>query len=287
MSFPQPLLPGKRLQDGLTLDELLANPVWSATRPLTALAGGTRTTSPKIVETVVNVASAAAGAGITLPVAIPGKMLMICNNTVNSVRVFADDPSSIDGVSGNTGVLIAAQSLTLFVAQELRKWTYTTLALYTAPVRDYLSAYDTTTQTNGDATARQIMTFDTTDASNGIAIAGGSKITVSNTGLYNIQFSAQLDKTDSGRDAIEIWLVKNGNNLPWTNTWVEADGNNAKVVAAWNWVIPLNAGDFVEIAWWSADSTMRLFARPEAAAVPGVSPARPAIPSVILSVVGV
>lgn len=287
MTIPTPLSYGKRLQDGFTLDELLASPVWSTTRPLTALAGGTRATSPHVFDTVVNVASASAGAGITLPVAAPGKIMVVCNNTANDVRVFADDPSTIDGVSGDTGVLVAAQTLTIFIAQELRHWTYTTLALYTAPVRYYLSAYDTTIQPNTDNAARQIMTFDSVVASSGISIVGGSELTVANTGIYNVQFSAQLDKTDSGRDSIEIWLMQNGNDLPWSNTWVEADNNNAKVVAAWNWVLPLSAGDNVQLAWWSADADMRLYSRAAQVGVPGLSPPQPGIPSVIVTMTGV
>lgn len=286
MSFPQPLPPGFRLQNGFTLNELLANPVWSTTRALTALAGGTRDTSPHVFDSVVNVASATVGSGITLPVAAPGKIMLVCNNTANDIRVFADDPSTIDGVSGDTGILVAAQTLTMFVAQELRKWTYTTLALYVAPVRDYLSAYQTQTLINTDHHARQIMTFDSVIASSGISVESGSQLKVTHTGLYNVQFSAQLDKTDSGRDAIEIWLMQNGNDLPWSNTWLQADGNDAKVVAAWNWVLPLAAGDNVQIAWWSADVDMRLYARPAVGAT-ATNPALPAIPSVIVSVTGV
>lgn len=288
MTFPQPFDFGKRLQDGQSLDEVFANPVWSYSKPLTATVGGTRATSTKIVEAIANVATVGAvGAGVTLPVAIPGKVMLVFNNSATDLRIYADDPSTIDGVSGDTGVLVAASSLTMFVAQSLRHWTYTTLALYTAPVRDYLSVYSTALQANADNTARQIVTFDQTVAASGISVVGGSKITVTRTGIYNIQFSAQIDKTDSGRDFVEIWLMKNGNDEPWSNTNVEADNNNAKVVAAWNFVVPLNAGDYVELAWWSADADLRFFSQIAQAAVPGVSPARPAIPSVILTVTGV
>lgn len=285
MTFPQPLEFGKRLFEGQTLDELLAGPVWSLSPALQATVGGTRATSVKAQDTIVNVGTVGvSGAAITIPTAIPGKLILVFNNSANDLRVFADDPSSIDGISGDVGILLPAQTLTLFTAQELRKWTSTTLALYVTPARHYLSAYDTTVQPNTDPTARQIMTFNSVVAASGISIVGGSKITVANTGVYNVQFSTQIDKTDSGRDSMEIWLMRNGNNESWSNTWVEADNNNAKVVAAWNFVIPLNAGDFVELAWWSADVDMRLFARPAEAVVPGVSPARPAIPSAILTV---
>jgi len=56
-------------------------------------------------------------------------------------------------------------------------------------------------------------------------------------------------------------------------------GNNAKQVAAWNFVITLAAGDFVQIYWAAADTKSRIYAE-------GVqtSPTRPGIPSVITTV---
>lgn len=287
MTFPQPFEFGKRLQDGQDLDGALANPIWSLTQPLTATVGGTRTTSTKIVEAIANVKTVGAiGAGVTLPVAYPGKVMLVYNNSAVDMTVFAES-STIDGVSGDTGITQQAYTAVLYGAQELRKWTSAVLALYTAPVRDFLSVYSTQMQTNSDFGTTQIMTFDQTVAASGISVVGGSKLTVSRTGTYNLQFSAQLDKTDSGLDAAEIWLQVNGQNLDWSNTWVELTGNNAKVVAAWNWILPLNAGDYVEIAWWSADLNLRLFSRVAAAAVPGVSPALPAIPSVIATMQGI
>lgn len=288
MGLPQPFDFGKRLADGLALDQALGAPIWSTTAPLTAMVGGTRVTSTKVLGTIANVATVGAiGAGVTLPVAAPGKVVLVYNNSATDMTVFADDPSTVDGVSGDIGVTQQAATVTMYVAQELRKWTSAVLALAVAPVRDFLSVYSTDTQVNTDFGTTLIMTFNQTVAASGISVVGGTQLTVSRTGIYNIQFSAQLDKTDSGADSAEIWLRVNGDNLPWSNTWVELTKNDAKVAAAWNWMIPLNAGDYVELAWWSADTALRLYARAEQAAVPGVSPAQPAIPSVICTITGV
>lgn len=291
MSFPQPFPFGSRLIDGLGLDQALATPVWGTTQALSATVGGTRATSTKIVESIANVATVGAlGAGVTLPVALPGKVMLVYNNSITDLRVFADGNSSIDGVSGDVGILQRGTSACMFVAQELRKWSYSFLPVASSAASDYISAYDTTIQpTSPPATAanEQIMTFNTVDSSLGISIVGGSQITVTRSGIYNLQFSAQFDKTDSGQDTFEVWLKKNGQPLDWSNTTSDSNNNNAKVVAAWNFVLPLDAGDFVELAWWSSDVAMRLFARAAQAAVPGVSPARPAIPSVIVTMTGV
>lgn len=146
--------------------------------------------------------------------------------------------------------------------------------------------YDTTTQTNPVANTAMPMTFNEVTngvngvVANGVSIASGSRITLAHAGIYNIQFSAQIDKTDSGDDDIDIWLAKNGTNLSWTNTRQTLSGTGTqKFIAAWNFVVAASAGDYFELKWSSADTGMQLLA-----AVAASGPARPGIPSVILTV---
>ena len=143
----------------------------------------------------------------------------------------------------------------------------------------YGSFYDSTTQTNIGATAVNLLRYGVTDFAFGISIQDNTKIRIENEGTYNIQFSAQIDKTDSGKDEIEIWLRRNGLNVVESATLIEIDGNNAEAVAAWNFLVQSNPNDYYEIAWHSNDTNMRLLARGTQS-----NPDRPSIPSVILSV---
>lgn len=136
--------------------------------------------------------------------------------------------------------------------------------------------YSTQTQTNPSGTATNLMTFNATSSASGVAIANSSRITVTYAGVYNLAFSAQMDKTDSGSDDVEIWLVHNGNQVEWSNTKLTLPSNGSKVVAAWNWMIELAAADWVAIGWYSADTSMRILAQ-----AASTNPVRPAIPSVI------
>jgi hypothetical protein len=141
------------------------------------------------------------------------------------------------------------------------------------------SFYSTIDQTNAGASVANKMTYNVTDLSNGVSIVSNSRITIANAGNYNIQFSAQLDKTDSGDDVVQIWICKNGNLVANSNTEMTLTGNAGKHVAAWNWFVTSAAGDYFEICWHSIDTTV--FINYVAAAS---SPARPAIPSIILTV---
>lgn len=145
--------------------------------------------------------------------------------------------------------------------------------------KDYLAAYSTQDQTSAGTTAMNLMTYNVTDINRGVTIVSNSQITIAKAGVYNIQFSAQFDKSDSGDDIVQVWLRKNGQNVANTNTEVVLMGNGAKNVAAWNFVVQASAGDYFQLAWYSPDTA--LFLNYVAA---GSNPTRPAIPSVILTV---
>ena len=146
-------------------------------------------------------------------------------------------------------------------------------------LRYYGSFYSTVDQTSAGANQVNKMTWNNTDLSYGVSIVSSSRITIANAGIYNLQFSAQLDKTDSGDDVVDIWFAKNGNNIANSNTQTTLIGNNGKHVASWNFFVNAAAGDYYEICWTSSDAGVFLnYVTAQS------TPTRPAIPSVILTV---
>jgi hypothetical protein len=149
--------------------------------------------------------------------------------------------------------------------------------------RTFGSFTSNATQTNGNVGNAVYMTLNNDEGSNGVSIVSSSQITVARTGRYNLQFSAQLEKTDSGTDQVEIWLTKNGSAVANSATQLELAGNGAKAVAAWNWVDQVtSANTYYQIAWGSTDANVQLTAIPSANTLSGV-----AVPSVIVTVVPV
>ena len=141
----------------------------------------------------------------------------------------------------------------------------------------HASYFDTTTQTNPVADAVNLFTYNSVisefQISRGVPT---SKIYFTNTGLYNIQFSAQLDKTAGGKGLVYIWPRINGVNVPDSTTKVSIQGSTDEVVAAWNFLLVIQAGDYFELAWQS--NLTDVIALAEAAASN-----YPAIPSIILT----
>jgi hypothetical protein len=149
--------------------------------------------------------------------------------------------------------------------------------------RYYGQFWDTTTQNNGGATTANPMTFNTSDAFNtGVSITVGntSHVVIANPGVYNLQFSAQFAKTDSGQDTVSVWLAKDGVNVPDSCSDIDLNNNNARSIAAWNWLVnPTVANTYYQIYWSSSDTNMSIITEGTR-----INPTRPAIPSVILTV---
>jgi len=188
-------------------------------------------------------------------------------------------------INGGVTQLFAGPNITLSPTTGLGQVTISSAGAgtyYNTSTGSYGSFYDTTTQTNPVANIPRSMSLNTTDITNGVSISGSSSpfdtyLKIENAGVYNIQFSAQLYKSDSGTDFIEIWLRRNGVDLLDSATNVALIGNHDRQVAAWNWFSTAGAGDYYQIMWASADTGVQLLAEPATGVHPG-------IPSVIATV---
>lgn len=145
----------------------------------------------------------------------------------------------------------------------------------------YGAWHSSTTQT-ATANTATVMTLDTTDYSNGCVLQSGSQLKVTDAGLYNIQFSAQLTSTDTSIHDVSIWLRKNGTNVAATNSMVSVPnshgGVNGHSLPAWNFFIQLAANDYVELVWSTDSANISI----EAVGTQ-TTPTRPATPSIIVT----
>jgi hypothetical protein len=142
----------------------------------------------------------------------------------------------------------------------------------------YGSFYDTTTQIPAAINVAYAMTFNTTDLSFGVTRGSPtSRIFVDCPNIYNVQFSAQVHKTSGGVGLVYVWLRKNGTNVPDSTGQIRIQGNDGETLAAWNYIIQLNAGDYIELMWEVDNTSVELLAEAATAI-------HPSIPSVILTV---
>ena len=138
--------------------------------------------------------------------------------------------------------------------------------------------YDTTTQTAAVINTAYPVTFNTTQIVKGVYIGTPtSRVYVDRLGTYNFQFSAQLNKASASAKNVFIWYRVNGVDAANSATDVTLAGSSSAVVAAWNFVVEMNAGDYFELMWSTDDTGCQIVSVTATAPVPG-------IPSVILTV---
>ena len=147
----------------------------------------------------------------------------------------------------------------------------------------YGAFQDSTDQTAANTTTAYAVTFNTTDFSNGVTLASGSRITVADTGIWNCQFSIQVKNTTNDGQDIEIWFRKNGTNIDNSNSRFhlpprKSSGDPSHTIAALNFFVSMNATDYIEIIWRVSDIGVSI----EQYAA-GTSPTRPATPSAIVT----
>jgi len=203
-----------------------------------------------------------------------GKTLTFGDGSVQSTAAgFVEEytPTSATDSYGFTGSLVRDDE-NIYVRTDFYGWR-------AIPYNNtYGSFYDTTNQLNPTASARPI-NISSTSVSSGVSIEGGNRITVDHDGIYNIQFSLQLTKSDAGNDDADIWLRYNGVDVPASNSIVTLIGNGGKGIAAWNFVQTMTASSYCQIYWHSVDTSLTIYAVGTQS-----SPTRPATPSIIVTV---
>ena len=147
----------------------------------------------------------------------------------------------------------------------------------------YGAFQDSTNQVAANTTTAYAITFDTTDFSNGVTLSNSSRLNVSQSGIYNVQFSIQFTNTTNASQDVDVWFRKNGTNIDKSNSRFgfaprKGAGDPFHTIAAMNFFVSMNANDYVEIMWRTTDVGVSI----EQYAA-GTSPTRPSVPSAIVT----
>lgn len=136
----------------------------------------------------------------------------------------------------------------------------------------------TTDQSPAATNTEYLLTFDSTEISNGVSIGTPtSRIVVPASGLYRLDANLQLTSGSSSAKNIWVWFKKNGTAIPNSARLVTSDLNNGYIPLAMQEPVSLAANDYIELAF-AADSTAVTIDNVAATAF------APAAPAVILSV---
>jgi hypothetical protein len=140
------------------------------------------------------------------------------------------------------------------------------------------SFWDTTMQTAAAINTPQVITINTSDtANNGVSIASGSQITFGYAGVYSLTFSIQFTNTSTANGSTQVWLKKNGTNLPDTNSHYDVPDKQGSSfsteILTVNFVLTLAANDYIQVFWQTATTAVLI----ETLAASGGYPRTPSI----------
>jgi hypothetical protein len=110
------------------------------------------------------------------------------------------------------------------------------------------------------------LTFDTNDFTNGLSIVSSSRITPAYSGLYNLQFSVQLQSLSTATEDVFIWLKQY---TAATTTLADITGSTGLVgmlprksagnashdIKGWNYFVSMAVGDYLQIYWSTTNGT--------------------------------
>ena len=147
-------------------------------------------------------------------------------------------------------------------------------------IRFPYGAFSSDQDQTATANTATLMTLNTTDFANEVSIAT-SKITVANSGIYNLQFSVQLENSNNAPQDVFIWLKQNGTDIVGSTGKIgmparKNPGDPFHSIVGWNYYLEMDASDYVEIYWstTSADVSIQFYAA-------SASPTKPATQSVV------
>lgn len=203
----------------------------------------------------------------TLPIA-PNPVAMQVRNNDNLLRAkFV--AHQMDKVAHHTFGLDAnkptpAEAGMVYIATDTGLiWFYTGAAWQSIlAFRQYGAWSDTNDQFAAVVNTGYVLTFNTVDVADGVSLVSNSRITVPNTGVYNLQWSGQFINTDSAEHDVDVWLRLNGTDIVGSRGSISVPKRHGSIdghiLPAWNYFLNLNANDYIQLVWSVSDLAVSL-----------------------------
>jgi hypothetical protein len=123
----------------------------------------------------------------------------------------------------------------------------------------YAAISSNVTQTAATNTAT-LLTFNTNDFLNQFTVVNNTNIKPVYSGIYNLQFSVQLQNLANSTEDVFIWLRINGVDVVGSTGLVgmtprKSAGNPSHDIKGWNYFVSLKNTDYLQIVWSTTDGT--------------------------------
>jgi len=196
----------------------------------------------------------------------------------------------LNGKTNNTGTVTLATggaSTTTLYDERISPDSKIVLLPSSASAFAYSAPYgmfsNNTDQLAPSAGTSAVVTWDTTEFANGVSLSNTTRLNVANGGLYDVQFSLQLQNSTNDGQHADVWFRVNGFDVDRSASRFglparKSTGDPSHLIGSMNAYLDLDAGDYVEIAGAVSNVGVSL----EHFAADTVIP-RPAIPAAIVT----
>ena len=137
--------------------------------------------------------------------------------------------------------------------------------------------FNTADQTIAAANTAYPVVYNQTYLNNAVSLSTSSRILIGVGGIYNFQYSGQIQSTNSSSKDVFLWIRRDGTDIGYSTRAYSISGSNAYAPVAYSFDIDMQVGEYLELMVSASDTTVQLAA--ETASSP-----HPGIPSSVMSV---
>ena len=124
-------------------------------------------------------------------------------------------------------------------------------------------AFSSFTSQSTTANTATLVTMTNTDFANGVSLNGSSNMVVAYPGIYNMQFSVQVQNSDVAPQDVFIWLKQNSTDIVGSTGKVgmparKNPSDPSHDIKGWNYFLSMNAGDGVQIYWSTTNANVTI-----------------------------
>ncbi len=130
--------------------------------------------------------------------------------------------------------------------------------------------FNTADQTITLANTAYPVVYNQTYLSNAVALSTTSRIEIAVDGIYNFQYSGQLESTNNSSKNVFLWIRRNGVDIGYSCRAYTISGPGAYAPIAYTFDIDMQAGQYLELIVSASATTVQLAADTASSPHPGI-----------------
>jgi hypothetical protein len=131
--------------------------------------------------------------------------------------------------------------------------------------------FNTADQTIALANTAYPVVYNQTYLSNAVSLSTTSRILIGIGGIYNFQYSGQLESTNNSSKNVFLWIRRNGTDIGYSCRAYSLSGSNTYAPIAYSFNIDVQKDEYLELVISASDTTVQLAADTASSPHPGIA----------------